>query len=84
MVHKAAVSEGSNWQFPKLRPEQKGVSWIRDLFNKLYQPGAVVMDHFADTLSTAKSYLSLKNYRRFIGCEIDVHFLYAGLSGFLL
>lgn len=53
------------------RPEQKNVSWMRDVIRKFTKPGMVVVDCCAGTLAVGKAGLSLPEHRRVILCDVD-------------
>lgn len=54
----------------RMRPEQKSQALLLELISRFSKPGALVMDMFAGTFSTAIACLSLPNHRKFVGCEI--------------
>lgn len=54
-----------------LRNEQKPVSLLKELISRFSQPGDLVVDLFGGTFSTAVACFSLRQHRRFLGCELD-------------
>lgn len=57
---------------PMVKLEQKIISLIKDLLFASSNPGQLVLDHFAATMSTANGCLLTEVHRRFIGCAKDV------------
>lgn len=84
VVYKQRESETQIGGSQKWRPEQKSIMLMKDLVSKFSSPGAVVMDTFCGTLSTAKACLSLHKHRKFVGCDIDSACIDASLPGLLL
>ena len=54
-----------------LRAEQKSLPLLMELVSRFTQPGDLVVDLFAGTFSSAAACFSLKEHRRFAGCESD-------------
>lgn len=53
------------------RPEQKHVSWVKNLMRNFSRPEHLVMDFFADTCSTAKASMLPDQRRTFVGCKMN-------------
>lgn len=64
-----------------LRHEKKNVALIKDPMREFSNPGDLVLDLFAGTLSTASSGLLMYNGRRFWGFEKDIGCLEKSLAG---
>lgn len=54
-----------------VRPEQKSVSWIKDVVSKFKKIGHVVVNPYAGMFAAAKACMMLLQNRQSIGCEID-------------
>lgn len=54
-----------------LRPEQKSLALLMELISRFSNPGDIVIDLFGGTFSCANACMSLKQPRRFAGCEKD-------------
>lgn len=54
-----------------MQPEQKSVSWMKDVSAKFKKGGQVVVVLCTGAFSVTKAFMKLPKYRRFFGCEID-------------
>lgn len=82
MVFKNQV--GTTGRRQMVRPEQKNVSWMKDLVSKFTKPGMTVLDCFAGTLSVGKACLELSQHRRAILCDVDPEVVETSLPGLVL
>ena len=65
----AVRGKNGDGRWANLRPEQKSRDLLKELISRFTQPGALVVDMFAGTFSTAAACLSLPKHRKFVGCE---------------
>lgn len=54
-----------------LRPEQKSRALLKEIICRFTYPGDYVVDMFAGSFSTGTASISLPEYRRFVGCDLD-------------
>lgn len=71
ILYKEREGDGVTGPLTRWRPEPKSFSLMEYLVCKYSNPGALVMDSFQLTLSTAKSFLSLYKQRRFLCYHSD-------------
>lgn len=53
------------------KPEQKNVSWMKDLDGKLTRGRDLVMDFCEDTCPTRLACMLLNQFKKFSGCDLD-------------
>lgn len=75
---------GSRGRRAMWRPEQKNVSWMKDLVGKFTRGRDVVMDFCTGTYPTAKTSMLLDQHRKFVGCDLDSDLLMAAKPDLLL